>query len=65
MKNTTEPNRFLAATFAAAAFAATLAGQAAPIEVPNWSFEVPRDDKPAGLAEGEDSIATIDQSLQL
>ena len=59
MKKTTKPNRFLAAaTFAAAAFAATLPGQASPIEVPNWNFEVPRSDFPDGLVEGSDVYMT-------
>lgn len=51
MKNTPKINRLLV-TFVA--LTAALPGQASPIEVPNWNFEVPRDDKLDGLVDGED-----------
>jgi hypothetical protein len=45
-------NRLIAATFAAAALAAFIPAKAAPIEVPNWNFEVPNSVYPSGLADG-------------
>lgn len=53
MKRNTYIHQLLAGSMTALV-AASYTASAYPIDVPNWSFEVPRGDFPDGLAEGED-----------
>lgn len=56
MAHTKHPHLHLAvATFAAVALAAPIPVKAAPIEVPNWNFEVPRSLYPTGLPDGQNA----------